>query len=85
VPYNESLFDSSTRERFFIHDTKHQPGLAMYLLEKGGGLDGVRQSLAFGGWTRPQHELSCRFPFQVQEAKLFLVLDNAPVNPTPPD
>ena len=34
----------------FIHDTKHQPGLAMYLLKEGGGLDGIQQSLAFGGW-----------------------------------
>jgi hypothetical protein len=53
-----------TVKRFFIHDMKHQPGLAMYLLKEGGGLDGVQQSLAFGGWTR----LCCEFPFQVPVA-----------------
>ena len=37
-------------ERFFIHNTKHPPGLGMYLLKQGCGLDGVQQSLPFGGW-----------------------------------
>jgi len=40
----------ATVERYFIHDTKHQPGLAMYLLKEGGGLDRIQQSLAFGEW-----------------------------------
>jgi hypothetical protein len=46
----------------------------MYLLKEslkeGGGLDGVRQSLAFRGWTRAV----LRVPF--------LAVDNAPVSPT---
>ena len=49
-------------ERFFIHDTKHKPGFAMYLLKEG--IDVVLMEYSRALFLTGGRELCCRFPFQ---------------------